>query len=129
MVDMAEGFLGTDEGRAWTARTPARMPARIPTQTPARGTGRLDATRQAVDRVKTDPLLNATPRLARAIAQRRAALGVYRSQTDAGRLGQTLESLFHMHHNRLIGPDRDSEAASRHAARQACRSLVMRRTP
>ncbi|WP_051815122.1 lantibiotic dehydratase [Streptomyces violaceoruber] len=125
MVDMAEGFLGTDEGRAWTAR----MPARIPTQTPARGTGRLDATRQAVDRAKTDPLLNATPRLARAIAQRRAALGVYRSQTDTGRLGQTLESLFHMHHNRLIGPDRDSEAASRHAARQACRSLVMRRTP
>ncbi|MFE1206222.1 lantibiotic dehydratase [Streptomyces sp. NPDC058762] len=121
MVDMAEGFLGTDEGRAWTARTSAR--------TPARGTGRLDVTRQTVDQVTTHPLLNATPRLARAVAQRRAALGVYRSQIDACRLGQTLESLLHMHHNRLIGPDRDSEAASRHAARQACRSLVLRRTP
>ncbi|GAA2607418.1 lantibiotic dehydratase [Streptomyces lienomycini] len=117
MVDLAEGFLGTHEGRAWTARTSAR------------GTGRLDVTRQTVDQVTSDPLLNATPRLARAIAQRRAALGAYRSQTDTSRLGQTLESLFHMHHNRLIGLDRDSEAASRHAARQACRSLVMRKNP
>ncbi|MEU5629512.1 lantibiotic dehydratase [Streptomyces tendae] len=125
MVDMAEGFLGTDEGRGWTARTRARTPAR----TPARGTGRLDVTRQTVDQVRNHPLLNATPRLAWAIAQRRAALGAYRSHADPGRLGQTLESLLHMHHNRLIGPDRDSEAASRHAARQACRSLVLRRTP
>ncbi|WP_108987710.1 lantibiotic dehydratase [Streptomyces coelicoflavus] len=121
MVDMAEGFLGTEDGRAWTARTPA--------WTPARGTVRLDITRQTVDQVKTDPLLNSTPRLARAVAQRRAALGTYRSQADASRLGRSLESLLHMHHNRLIGPDRDSEAASRHAARQACRSLVLRRTP
>ncbi|MFJ8806078.1 lantibiotic dehydratase [Streptomyces sp. NPDC102490] len=121
MVDMAEGFLGTDEGRAWTARTPAR--------TPARGTDRLDVTRQTVDHVQADPLLNATPRLTQAIAQRRAALGAYRTQTDTSRLGQSLESLLHMHHNRLIGPDRDSEAAARHAARQACRSLLLRRTP
>ncbi|MBQ0887785.1 lantibiotic dehydratase [Streptomyces sp. RM72] len=125
MVDLAEGFLGTDEGRAWTSRTRARTPARTPT----RGTVRLDVTRQTVDQVQADPLLNATPRLARAIARRRAALGAYRSQADASRLGQALESLLHMHHNRLIGPDRDSEAASRHAARQACRSLVLRKSP
>jgi thiopeptide-type bacteriocin biosynthesis protein len=125
MVDLAEGFLGTDEGRAWTARTRARTPARTPT----RGTVHLHVTRQTVDQVQADPLLNATPRLARAIARRRAALGAYRSQTDASRLGQALESLLHMHHNRLIGPDRDSEAASRHAARQACRSLVLRKSP
>ncbi|MYR41090.1 lantibiotic dehydratase [Streptomyces sp. SID5910] len=116
MVDMAEGFLGTHEGRSWTA------------QAPARGIGRPDVTSQTVDQVRAAPLLNSTPRLARAIAQRRAALGAYRSQTDAGRLEQALESLLHMHHNRLIGPDRDSEAVSRHAARQACRSLVLRRT-
>ncbi len=119
MVDMAEGFLGTDDGRTWTAWTPAR--------TPTRGTVRPDVTRQTVDQMKSDPLLNAPPRLARAIAQRRAALGAYRSQTDPSRLGQALESLLHMH--RLIGPDRDREAASRHAARQACRSLVLRRSP
>ncbi|WP_405698321.1 lantibiotic dehydratase [Streptomyces coelicoflavus] len=121
MVDMAEGFLGTDEGRAWMARTPVR--------TPACGTADLDVTRQTIDQVKNHPLLHATPRLARAVSQRRAALGAYRSQTDTSRPGQTLESLLHMHHNRLIGPDRDSEAASRHAARQACRSLVMRKNP
>ncbi|MEV4049143.1 lantibiotic dehydratase [Streptomyces sp. NPDC049744] len=125
MVDMAEGFLGTDEGLAWTARTPVRIAAR----TPAHGMSRPDVTQQTVDQVKNRPLLNATPRLARAIAQRRAALGAYRSQTDASRLEQTLESMLHMHHNRLVGPDRDSEAASRHAARQVCRSLVLRRTP
>ncbi|MCQ4203495.1 lantibiotic dehydratase [Streptomyces coelicoflavus] len=128
MVDMAEGFLGTDEGRAWTARTPARAPGRAPGRTPTPVTVRPDVTRQTVDRMKSDPLLNATPRLARAIAQRRAALGAYRSQTDASRLAPALESLLHMHHNRLIGPDRNSEAASRHAARQACRSLVLRKS-
>ncbi|WFB82600.1 MULTISPECIES: lantibiotic dehydratase [Streptomyces] len=116
MIDLAEGFLGTHEGRAWTARTPAP------------GKPRPEATRQTVGQVGTGPLLHATPRLAHAVARRRAALGAYRSHTDAGRLEQALESLLHMHHNRLIGPDRDSEAASRHAARQACRSLVMRKT-
>ncbi|MGA5082799.1 lantibiotic dehydratase C-terminal domain-containing protein [Streptomyces griseoincarnatus] len=40
-----------------------------------------------------------------------------------------LVSLLHMHHNRMAGPDRDSEAAARHAARQACRSLLLRKTP
>jgi hypothetical protein len=41
--------------------------------------------------------------------------------------GSVLESLLHMHHNRLIGLDRTSEAAARHAARQACRSMRARR--
>lgn len=116
MIDIAEGALGTHEGRAWMAETPVH------------GIGRLEVTRQTVDQVKTGPLVHTTPRLARAIAQRRAALEAYRAQTDESRLEEALQSLLHMHHNRLIGPDRDSEAAARHAARQACRSLVLRGT-
>ncbi|KES02972.1 hypothetical protein BU52_33005 [Streptomyces toyocaensis] len=116
MINVAEGFLGTHEGRVWMARTPVR------------GRGRLEVTRQTVDQVAAGPLVQATPRLTQAIAQRRAALEAYRAQTDESRPGQILHSLLHMHHNRLIGPDRDSEAAARHAARQACRSLVLRGT-
>lgn len=116
MIDIAEGFLGTREGQAWMARTSVR------------GTGRFGITRQTVDQVNAQPLRNATPRLAQAIAQRRAALETYRAQTDDSRLEQVLQSLLHMHHNRLVGPNRESEATARHAARQACRFLLLRKT-
>ncbi len=117
MVDIAEGFLGTHDGRAWVAHTPVH------------GAGRLDITRQTVDQVVTaQPLRTATPRLIKATVRRRAALEAYRAHTDDSRRTQILVSLLHMHHNRMAGPDRDSEAAARHAARQACRSLLLRRT-
>ncbi|GAA2345120.1 lantibiotic dehydratase [Streptomyces kunmingensis] len=122
MIDMAEGFLGTRQAMEWMAATPAP------------GTGRREVTRQTVGQVNALPLLHASDRLAHVLAQRRAALGAYRDQAirqrgsgpDAGHLGPLLESLLHMLHNRLVGPDRDSEAACRHAARQACRSLLRR---
>ncbi|MFJ6861747.1 lantibiotic dehydratase C-terminal domain-containing protein [Streptomyces werraensis] len=117
MVDIAEGFLGTHDGRTWMAHTPVH------------GTGRLTITRQTVDQVVTaQPLRTATSRLDEATAQRRAALEAYRAHTDDSRRPQVLVSLLHMHHNRMAGPDRDSEAAACHAARQACRSLLLRRT-
>ncbi|MGW5097427.1 lantibiotic dehydratase [Streptomyces nodosus] len=115
MIDLAEGFLGTREGRTWIATA-------VP-----RGEGRSEITRPAVHQVRTHPLLTASPRLAAALAQRRSALGQYRAHVDDQRLEQVLESLLHMHHNRMAGPDRASEDASRHAARQACRSLTARR--
>ncbi|WP_318296557.1 thiopeptide-type bacteriocin biosynthesis protein, partial [Streptomyces albogriseolus] len=116
MIDIAEGFLGTHDGRTWMAHTPVH------------GTGRLTITRQTVAQVVTaQPLRNATSRLDEATARRRAALEAYRTHTDDSRRAQILMSLLHMHHNRMAGPDRDSEAAARHAARQACRSLLLRR--
>ncbi|MFH8766294.1 lantibiotic dehydratase [Streptomyces althioticus] len=116
MIDIAEGFLGTHDGRTWMAHTPVH------------GTGRLTITRQTVDQVVTaQPLRTATSRLDEARTRRRAALEAYRTHMDDSRRAQILMSLLHMHHNRMAGPDRDSEAAARHAARQACRSLLLRR--
>ncbi|MFE6894816.1 lantibiotic dehydratase [Streptomyces sp. NPDC057694] len=115
MIDLAQGFMGGDEGRTWMADVPAR------------GEGRHDVTRQALDQADADPLFNASPRLAQALRQRWAALSTYLARVEGSRVDQVLESLLHMHHNRLMGPDRESEAVSRLAARQTCRSLVMRR--
>ncbi|MFF4575688.1 lantibiotic dehydratase [Streptomyces sp. NPDC001410] len=112
MSDLVEGFFGTREGRTWMA-----------TAAPI-GEGRPEITRPTVSQVRARPLLTASPRLAAALAQRREALGRYRARVDDQHQGQVLDSLLHMHHNRMAGPDRTSEAASRHAARQACRSLT-----
>ncbi|WP_353942811.1 lantibiotic dehydratase [Streptomyces sp. HUAS MG91] len=116
MIDLAQGFLGSREGLTWMAEVRAG------------GKGRRAITRQALDQVDADPLSNGSPRVARALLKRRAALGTYRALIEESHLDQVLESLLHMHHNRLMGPDRGSEAVSRHAARQTCRSLVMRRS-
>ncbi|MFE0654582.1 lantibiotic dehydratase [Streptomyces sp. NPDC059534] len=112
MIDLAEGFLGTRKGRSWMATTPVH-----------RGEGRPETTRFTVHEVREQRLLNASPRLAVAVAQRRAALGTYRSQVGEQHVEQGLEALLHMLHNRLAGPDRASEATARHTARQACRNL------
>jgi thiopeptide-type bacteriocin biosynthesis protein len=115
MIDLAEGFLGTRE--AWTRM--ATVPA-------PRSEARPEITRPTIHHVRSHPLLTASARLASAVGQRRAALGKYRACIDEQRTEQVLESLLHMHHNRMTGPDRAGEAASRHAARQACRSLTAR---
>uniref|UniRef100_UPI003F4916A0 thiopeptide-type bacteriocin biosynthesis protein n=1 Tax=Streptomyces sp. CA-141956 TaxID=3240051 RepID=UPI003F4916A0 len=112
MIDLAEGFLGTREGRSWMATTPVD-----------RGEGCPETTRFTVHAVREQRLLNASPRLAAAVAQRRAALGSYRAHVDEQHTEQVLEALLHMLHNRLAGPDRAREATARHAARQACRNL------
>ncbi|MCG8971766.1 lantibiotic dehydratase [Streptomyces sp. CL12-4] len=113
MIDLTEGFLGTHQAWTWMSTTPA-----------PRSEGRPDITRPTVHQVRAHPLLTASPRLATALAQRRAALGAYRARVNDQRTEQVLESLLHMLHNRMLGPDRASEAAARHAARQACRSLI-----
>ncbi|MFD5659866.1 lantibiotic dehydratase [Streptomyces hirsutus] len=113
MINLAEGFLGTSDGRTWMAAAPA-----------PRGGGRPHVTRSTILEVRARPLLTASSRLTTALAQRRTALESYRTCVDEQHTEQVLESLLHMHHNRMAGPDRASEAASRHAARQACRSLT-----
>ncbi|MGW1032299.1 lantibiotic dehydratase [Streptomyces antibioticus] len=115
MIDIACGLLGKREGIRWLATTPAR------------GKGLLNVTRQTLHRVRAEALTrpsNGTARLADAYERRHTALAKYRSHLSAEQTGTVLESLLHMHHNRITGPDREAETACRHAARQACRSLL-----
>ncbi|MFF6953850.1 lantibiotic dehydratase C-terminal domain-containing protein [Streptomyces iakyrus] len=97
------------QGRTWMTIAPAPNHSTI--------------TRATIQHTHAHPLLAGSARLTRALAQRRAELGAYRAQVDDQPKEQVLESLLLMHHNRLMGPDHASEAAARHAARQACRSL------
>lgn len=118
MIDIARGLLGDEEGVRWLATTPADA------------TGRQEVTRAVLDEVRAGALDQGqvgTDRIVAAQEQRQKALSAYRLQLDGRPLGPVLESLLHMHHNRLMGPDREAEAVCRHAARQACRSLTARR--
>lgn len=118
MTDIACGLLGEAEGVHWLATTPAR------------GKGRLSVTRQTLHHARTEAFTrhpDETAGLADACERRRTALGAYRSYLTDEETAPVLESLLHMHHNRIMGPDREAEAACRHAARQACRSLLARR--
>ncbi|MCX5206027.1 lantibiotic dehydratase [Streptomyces sp. NBC_00237] len=113
MLDLAHGLLGSDEGTRWMAATPAPLPG-VPL-----------VTREAVKHARTRAreLLTSSGPLAEAIEARRTALLAYRTHLREGHVPRVLESLLHMHHNRLIGLDRDSEAACRYAARQTARTL------
>ncbi len=114
MIDITCALLGEEEGLSWLASTP-------------RGTGLLSVTRQTLRRVRTEALTRdsyGSARLADAYERRRTALAMYRSHLTNEQTGPALESLLHMHHNRITGPDRAAESACRHAARQACRSLL-----
>ncbi|WP_164716053.1 lantibiotic dehydratase [Streptomyces sp. WAC 06738] len=117
MIDIARGLLGDQEGVRYLADASADA------------AGRQEVTRAVLDEVRAGALGRCTgwtDRIVTAREQRHKALGAYREQLDARLLSSVLESLLHMHHNRLMGPDRETEAASRHAARQACRSLLAR---
>ncbi|MFF8913833.1 lantibiotic dehydratase [Streptomyces sp. NPDC015032] len=118
MIDVACGLLGDDEGTRWMSTTPAH------------GTGAPDVTRQVLHHIRAGGLQEQagwTSRLDAAHQRRREALVRYAAHLRDGQLEVVLESLLHMHHNRLMGPDREAEAACRHAARQACRSVRERR--
>ncbi|WP_369372338.1 lantibiotic dehydratase [Promicromonospora sp. Populi] len=106
MINIAQGFLGDTEGLQALAGTSAGGP------------GEHDVTRQTA-RAATATL----PEDART-----AALRAYRLYVDDARTPRILKSLLHMHHNRFIGPDRDSETVVLHAAAQAARSLLARTT-
>ncbi|MEV0640864.1 lantibiotic dehydratase [Streptomyces sp. NPDC050619] len=117
MIDTACGLLGEEDGVRWL------------TTTPARGKGILSVTRQTLRRARARAeALTRHPeglaRLANAYERRRTALAKYRSHLTDEQTGPVLESLLHMHHNRIMGPGREAEAACRHAARQACRSVL-----
>lgn len=118
MVDLTRGLLGDEEGTRWMATTPAR------------GTGVPEVTRQTLRHADAGGLRHQagwTSRLHSAHQARQDALVRYAAHVGDGQLEAVLESLLHMHHNRLMGPDREAEAACRHAARQVCRSVRERR--
>ncbi|WJV48890.1 lantibiotic dehydratase [Streptomyces flavofungini] len=118
MLDIARGLLGQDAGTQWMATTPAR------------GSADPTVTRQTLQLVRDGGLpkcLGLTVQLDDLWAQRRNLLAAYRTHLTNDRAVAVLESLLHMHHNRLMGPGREAEAACRHAARQAARSLTTRR--
>lgn len=110
LIDIARGMLGPEDGLRWLAGRPAAAVA---------------------DRAVTDQVV----RLARAQApaargwsgalaaawhRRGDALSSYRDHVDDGMdLDMVLESLLHMHYNRMRGLDRDDEQTCRRAARQA----------
>ncbi|WP_333761926.1 lantibiotic dehydratase [Streptomyces sp. IBSBF 2390] len=111
MVDIARGLLGPEEGMRWLADRPA-SPARV----------EREVSDQAVEFVR-----RTTPRargwgneLAGAWHRRAAALALYRERLAEGMdLDSVLESLLHMHHNRLRGLDREDERICRRLARQS----------
>ncbi|MFF7309577.1 thiopeptide-type bacteriocin biosynthesis protein [Streptomyces sp. NPDC008137] len=111
MVDIACALLGPDEGIRWLTNRPV-PPAHV-----ERG-----VSDQAVDLVR-----RTTPRargwgdaLAQAWHRRAVALALYReSLAESMDLDSVLESLLHMHHNRLRGLDREDERICRRLARQS----------
>lgn len=112
MISIAVGFLGEEAGTRWLATTTAP------------GHGLHEVTRPVAQQHHDGP--EWTPRMTAALAARVTALARYRAHVAEPHLTTVLESLLHMHHNRVLGPDRDSEGACRHAARHACRSAWVR---
>ncbi|MFF3493728.1 lantibiotic dehydratase [Streptomyces sp. NPDC002795] len=115
MIDVACGLLGDQDGIEWMATARAG------------GQGVMEVTRAALHHVRHG---DAWPVALDAVRKERAAaLRAYATMVADSERETVLESLLHMHHNRLMGPDRTSEAEARHAARQACRSMRVRRQP
>ncbi|MER6072762.1 lantibiotic dehydratase [Streptomyces sp. NPDC001817] len=111
MVDIACGLLGPDEGMRWLANRTA-PPARV----------ERDVSDQAIELVR-----RSTPQargwgdaLAHAWHRRAVALALYRERlAESMNLDAVLESLLHMHHNRLRGLDQGDERICRRLARQS----------
>ncbi|MEU2558448.1 lantibiotic dehydratase [Streptomyces longispororuber] len=117
LIDIARGLLGDNQGTRWMATATAPS------------AGEPAVTRQTRTYAPTGALARHpgwTPRLDDAWQRRRIALYGYRAHLSEHQVDGVLESLLHMHHNRLMGPDREAEAVCRHAARQACHSLRAR---
>jgi thiopeptide-type bacteriocin biosynthesis protein len=126
MVAITTGFLGPEDAMTWLVNRPA----------PAGATPERTTARHAVDLAVclTEPgavsQLRAWPdELAEAWQARAAALATYRAALPAdAQVDMVVESLLHMHHNRLYGIDRDHEATCRRLARHAALSWSARTT-
>jgi thiopeptide-type bacteriocin biosynthesis protein len=120
-VHIACELLGPDQGMRWLAAHPATPPDNAPDRTVA----------DEVIRLTQPGALAQRPgwpgQVAQAWHDRAESLAVYRSQlpTDA-QTDTVVESLLHMHHNRAIGVDPNSERTCRRLAHQAARAWQAR---
>ncbi|MFJ8173642.1 lantibiotic dehydratase [Streptomyces sp. NPDC094473] len=120
MVDIARGFLGREAGMKWLADRPTA------TASAERAVSE-QAVRLAQLRTPLD-LPGWNGEVADAWQDRTAALARYRRELpDETDLAAILESLFHMHHNRMLGLDRSGEKVCRRVARQAARAWQAQR--
>lgn len=115
MVGIVSGFFGdTDEAMDWLAARPVPAAAAIDRAVTER------AIRLATDPARLLSLSGWNVEIGRAWQNRADMLAGYRkalppeTNTDV-----VLESLLHMHYNRAVGIDRDSERTCRRLARQA----------
>ncbi|MFF7792921.1 thiopeptide-type bacteriocin biosynthesis protein [Streptomyces sp. NPDC007991] len=110
MVDIARGLLGPNEGLRWLAERPVQASA-----------AERSVSDQAVElaRSGTPAARGWDAELAAAWHSRAEALALYGERLDGMDMNGILESLLHMHHNRLRGVDRHDERACRRIARQA----------
>ncbi|MGH3930128.1 MAG: thiopeptide-type bacteriocin biosynthesis protein, partial [Pseudonocardiaceae bacterium] len=111
LFDVAAAFLGDrDQAAAWLG---APAPKATPDRADVEQVTRLARGGLWHDIPEWPDIANAHQQRADAIAQYRRALPEP-ANTDAA-----LHSLFHMHHNRALGVDRDREAVCLRLARQA----------
>lgn len=109
MTAIVEGFLG-DQATDWLIDHPARA---------ALGVDRSVA-QQSIRLAHSPNSLLTQTQVALAWRERQAALGRYRaSLPESMDVDAVLESLLHMHHNRVIGMDREDEAICRRLLRHA----------
>lgn len=121
MIAISRGLLGDRDGIDALARTPVHGPGlRAVTE---------ETTRETRRRAHRADEYDHPAATAEAEAERRTRLRRYRTLLPDDRLDTVLDSLLHMHHNRMIGLDRATERYCRHAARQAARSLRATSTP
>jgi thiopeptide-type bacteriocin biosynthesis protein len=113
MVHLAIGLLGVETGVRWLADH-AVTAGTSPDRTAAEQAQRLGI-------AVLDEVLPEWPiPVSEAWHARTAALGTYRSRLlDYSNIDYVIESLLHMHHNRALGIDPDSERAARRSARRA----------
>lgn len=113
MVRMVCGFFGDrDEAMRWLLRSPNQSAAYADR----------DATKQTIDFVRHGGLSSGAalpPEVRTAEQERATALAAYRRLLPAGMdTDAVLESLLHMHHNRILGINPEGEATCRRLARQ-----------
>jgi thiopeptide-type bacteriocin biosynthesis protein len=115
MVGIVRGFFNDpDEAMQWLVTRPPPATAAIDRSVTQR------AIRLATDPTALLSLPGWHADIDQAWADRAGALARYRTGLPPEmNTGRVVESLLHMHHNRLIGIDRDNERACRRLARNA----------
>ncbi|WP_018687080.1 lantibiotic dehydratase [Actinokineospora enzanensis] len=123
MIHTARDFLGPTSGARWlTSRRPVMQAA-----SPARLDPALVVATTTLSRVDpTTPPPEWSDALARAWRERGRLLRQYAGTLPGPSTDNALESLLHMHHNRVVGVDPDNEHLARRLARQVMQAAQAR---